>query len=103
MHVARETRPGQARQDCNRALPGAQGVMRTHDEETKDYFAHTDVRVRLAYRGSTQEKNCLRCSLKCCIPADYQDLICCMLSSSHGMQVKCGDDCIFSPSKVGRT
>ena len=29
----------------------AQGIMRTHDEETKDYFAHTDVRVRLAYRG----------------------------------------------------
>ena len=30
--------------------------MRTHDEETKDYFAHTDVRVRLAYRGTLTRK-----------------------------------------------
>ena len=44
-------------------LRGAKGVMRTHDEETKDYFAHTNVKVRLAYKGSTQEKNFLRCGV----------------------------------------
>ena len=37
------------------------GVMDTHDEETKRFFAHSNVRVRLVYRGWRDQKNMIRC------------------------------------------
>ncbi len=35
--------------------------MDTHDEETKQFFAHSNVRVRLVYRGWEDQKNLIRC------------------------------------------
>ena len=35
--------------------------MDTHDEETKQFFAHSNVRVRLVYRGWRDQKNLIRC------------------------------------------
>ena len=34
--------------------------MDTHDEETKEFFAHSKVRVQLAYRGWRAQKNLIR-------------------------------------------
>ena len=35
--------------------------MDTHDEETKQFFTHSNVRVRLVYRGWRDQKNLIRC------------------------------------------
>lgn len=48
--------------------------MDTHDEETKEFFAHSKVQVRLAYRGWRDQKNLIRhgCGLETWCMLQYE-------------------------------